>query len=242
MTNLLGEFLGTMVLIIFGGGVVANTVLKQSKGFGGGWMVIATGWFVAVTLGVFVAKAAGAPNADINPAVSLAKFLLHDAYHLPQLLLTMLCQVAGAFVGAVIVWLAYLPHWRVTESHWDKLAVFCTYPAIRQYPANLLNEIIGSFILVVGIGAIFNHPLIRTFSPGVGPYMVGILVWGIGLSLGGPTGYAINPARDLGPRLAHQCLPIAGKGNSDWGYAWVPIIGPFLGGALGSLAFHLLFH
>jgi glycerol uptake facilitator protein len=242
MTNLLGEFLGTMILIIFGGGVVANVNLKRTKGSGGGWLVITTGWFIAVTLGVFVAKATNAPNADINPAVSLAKYLLHDAYSFPQLIATMGCQTVGAFLGAIIVWLAYLPHWAVTENPWDKLAAFCTFPAIRQYSTNLLNEIIGSFLLVIGIGAIFNHPMVKEYSPGIGPYMVGFLVWGIGLSLGGPTGYAINPARDLGPRLAHQLLPIAGKGSSDWRYAWIPLVGPLVGGALGALIWQLLFH
>ena len=162
-------------------------------------------------------------------------------YNLPQLLMTMLMQILGAFSGAILVWLAYLPHWRITDNRWDKLAVFCTFPAIKHYPANLLNEVIGSTILVIGIGAIFDHHIIGTLEPGIGPYMVGVLVWGIGLSLGGPTGYAINPARDLGPRLAHQILPIAGKGSSNWSYAWVPILGPLLGAILGALFCHFVF-
>ena len=234
----LGELLGTMILIILGSGVVANACLEKSKGYQSGWIVIATGWFIAVVIAVFVAQSAGAPNADINPAVSLAKYLLGH-YGLQELLGIWLAQVLGAFCGAIIVWLAYLPHWRVTSSQDAKLAVFCTSPAIRNYPANLLCEIIGTIILVVGVAAIFGHATQGNPMPGVGPYLVGVLVWGIGLSLGGPTGYAINPARDLGPRLAHAILPIASKGSSDWRYAFVPIVGPLLGGLTGTMAWHL---
>ena len=235
----IGEFLGTAVLILLGGGVVANVLLSQSKGHNSGWMVIATGWFVAVVIGVFVAQSAGSVNADINPAVSLTKYLI-GIYSLTQLLGNWLAQVLGAFVGATLVWLCYLPHWRVTDDQHFKLMVFCTRPAIRHYPSNLLCEIIATTLLVVGVAAIFgpathSHPAI-----GIGPYLVGILVWGIGLSLGGPTGYAINPARDLGPRLAHALLPIAGKGSSDWAYAWVPIIGPLIGGMIGAGLWHVV--
>lgn len=236
----LGEFLGTMCLIILGGGVVANVLLQQSKGFNGGWITIATGWFVAVVIGVFVAQSAGAPNADINPAVSLAKYLL-GFYSIPVMLAIMGAQILGALVGAVIVWLAYLPHWRVTENQLHKLLVFCTSPAIRHYPSNILCEIIGTTILVFGVGAIFGTATMHHPTSGLGPYLVGVLVWGIGLSLGGPTGYAINPARDLGPRIAHTLLPIAGKGNSDWQYAWVPVLGPLLGGCIGALLWRLVF-
>lgn len=234
----LGEFLGTMVLIILGGGVVANVCLEKSKGYQSGWIVIATGWFVAVVIAVFVAQSAGAVNADVNPAVSLAKYFLgHYGFH--ELLGIWLAQLLGAFCGAVVVWLAYLPHWKVTRSQEAKLAVFCTTPAIRHYPANLLCEIIGTIILVVGVAAIFGPATQGKPMPGVGPYLVGVLVWGIGLSLGGPTGYAINPARDLGPRLAHALLPIAGKGSSDWRYALIPIIGPLIGGVIGTMTWHL---
>lgn len=234
----LGEFLGTMVLIILGGGVNANVLLEKSKGYQSGWIVITTGWFVAVMLGIFVAQSVGSANADINPAVSLAKWLLGH-YSRLELLGIWLSQLLGAFCGAVIVWLTYLPHWRATACKRAKLAVFCTAPAIRHYPANILCEMIGTIILVIGVAAIFGHATLGKLPHGVGPYLVGILVWGIGLSLGGPTGYAINPARDLGPRIAHALLPIAEKGSSDWGYALVPIVGPLLGGLIGTLAWSL---
>ena len=235
----IGEFLGTAVLILLGGGVVANVLLSQSKGQNSGWIVIATGWFIGVVIGVFVAQSAGSANADINPAVTLAKYLI-GIYAFSRMLGNWLAQLVGAFVGAVLVWLCYLPHWQVTEDKSFKLMVFCTRPAIRHYPANLLCEIIATTLLVVGVAAIFGpathgHPV-----EGIGPYLVGVLVWGIGLSLGGPTGYAINPARDLGPRLAHALLPIAGKGNSDWSYAWIPIIGPLIGGVIGAALWHVV--
>jgi len=242
MSNLLGEFLGTAVMMIFGGGVVANVLLKKSKGYGGGWMVITTGWFVAVVIGVFVAQSSNAPNADLNPAITFAKYLLHDTYTFTQMLATIGAEVCGAFAGAVFVWLIYLPHWAVTQSADDKLAVFCTTPAIRNYPANLLTEILCSAILVIGVGAIFGKATVGHLDPGMGPYMVGFLVWGLGLSLGGPTGYAINPARDLGPRIAHAILPIPGRGSSDWRYAWIPIIGPLLGGILGAFFWKLFLY
>jgi glycerol uptake facilitator protein len=237
---LFGEFLGTAFLIIFGGGVVASTLLKQSKGQNGGWMAITTGWFIAVVMGVFVAKSAGSVQGDINPAVTLAKTLL-GTYSIKEMFEIMLAQVAGGFVGGIIVWLAYLPHWKITQEQDFKLMVFSTVPAIRHYPANFLCEIIGTFVLVIGIGAIFGKATLGHLTDGMGPYLVGILVWGVGLSLGGPTGYAINPARDLGPRLAHQLLPIAGKGSSDWRYAIIPIAGPLVGAALGAMAWRLMF-
>ncbi|SDF45850.1 MIP/aquaporin family protein [Sporolituus thermophilus] len=227
MTNLLGEFFGTAVLIVFGSGVVANVLLKKSKAEGAGWIVITAGWAFGVIMGVFCAIAAGAPQADLNPAVTLAKTLM-GVYTVPHAVATMLAELAGAFTGAVIVWLAFLPHWEITEDQGAKLGIFCTGPAIRNYSANLLCEIIGTVILIVPIFAIFSKA-VGGIAQGLGPYLVGILVWGIGLSLGGPTGYAINPARDLGPRLAHAVLPIPGKGGSDWSYAWVPIVGPFIG-------------
>jgi len=230
MTNLFGEFFGTMVLIIFGGGVVANCLLKKSKAEGAGWMVITAGWAFAVILGVFSAVATGAPQADLNPAVTLAKTMM-GVYTVPQALSTMAAELFGAIAGGVVVWLAFLPHWEITEDRGLKLAVFSTAPAIRNTMANLLCEIIGTIMLLLMIFAIFSKAT-GAIPPGFGPYLVGILVWAIGLSLGGPTGYAINPARDLGPRIAHAILPIAGKGGSDWGYAWIPVVGPFIGGAL----------
>lgn len=233
MTNLFGEFFGTMVLIIFGSGVVANCLLKKSKAEGGGWIVITAGWAFGVIMGVFSAIATGAPQADLNPAVTLAKMML-GVYTLPHAIMTMLAELLGGIAGATVVWLAFLPHWEITEDRGAKLAVFCTAPAIRNTSGNLLCEIIGTIMLIVPIFAIFSKA-VGGIAPGFGPYLVGILVWAIGLSLGGPTGYAINPARDLGPRIAHAILPIAGKGDSDWGYSWVPVVGPFVGGSLAYL-------
>ncbi len=233
MTNLLGEFLGTAVLLIFGCGVVANVCLKGSKGENSGWIVITAGWGFGCMLGVFTAVALGAPQADINPAVTLAK-TLNGVYTWSQALVTMAVQVAGGFVGAVIVYLAYLPHWEITDSPTTKLGVFSTIPAIRNYGQNFLCELIGTFVLIMMIFAIFSANN-GHFPAGYGPYLVGILVWTMGLGLGGPTGYAINPARDLGPRIAHAILPISGKGGSDWSYSWVPILGPLAGGGLAYI-------
>lgn len=233
----LGEFFGTMMLIILGNGAVASVLLHKSKGHQAGWIAITTGWFIAVVIGVFVAQSVGSTNADINPAVSLAKFCWHY-YSFSQLILFTCSQVAGAFVGAILVWLVYLPHWKETNDAPLKLMVFSTTPAIRAYRYNLLSEVIATAILVLGVATIFGKATLGSPVSGLGPYLVGILVWGIGLSLGGPTGYAINPARDLGPRLAHAILPIAGKGSSDWIYAWVPVFGPLLGGLIAAWLWH----
>ncbi len=230
MTNLMGEFFGTMILLCFGAGVVACCILKDSKAYGGGWICITAGWAFGVMLGVYTAVALGAPQADLNPAVTLAKTML-GVYTFGHALATMGAQLAGAFCGGVIVWLAYLPHWAKTEEQGAKLAVFSTGPAIRNIPANILCEAIGTFLLVFLIFMIF-HKNNGQLPAGYGPYMVAILVWALGLSFGGPTGYAINPARDLGPRIAHFVLPIAGKGDSDWGYSWVPVVGPMIGASL----------
>lgn len=233
LSQYLGEFLGTMMLIILGDGVVASALLRDSKGYQGGWITITTGWFIAVVMGVFVAQFAGSQNADINPAVSFAKYWM-QIYSFSQTLYFSLAQLAGAFMGAVLVWLAYLPHWSRTENPHHKLMVFCTQPAIRDYPANFICEVIATTVLVFGIAAIFGKTTLEVPVKGLGPYLVGVLVWGIGLSLGGPTGYAINPARDLGPRIAHAILPIARKGSSDWSYAWVPIFAPLLGAVIAA--------
>ena len=241
MDNLAGEFLGTMFLIILGDGVVANVLLKKSKGENSGWIVIATGWAMAVMVGVFVAISAGAPQADINPAVTIGKWLILGVYTLPQALATMVAQVIGAFFGGIIVWLAYFNHWGETEDAGLKLAVFSTGPAIRNTVWNSVTEIIGTMVLLIGVGAIFSSATGGAPASGLGPYLVGMLVWGIGLSLGGPTGYAINPARDLGPRIAHQILPIPGKGDSDWGYGWIPVVAPLIGGVLGALVWSIFF-
>lgn len=233
MDNLFGEFMGTMVLIVFGAGVCANMTLTNSKGQGGGWICIAVGWGFAVTLGVFTATTLGAPQGDLNPAVTLAKTMV-GIYTPAQFLATSAAQLVGAIVGATIVWAAYLPHWEKTEDPAAKLGVFATAPAIRSPIANFLCEAIATFFLMFVIWMIFGEP-VGQLVPGYGPYMVGILIIALGLSLGGPTGYAMNPARDLGPRIAHAILPIAGKGGSDWGYAWVPIAGPFCGAAAAYL-------
>lgn len=228
----LGELIGTIVLVLLGNGVVANVVLKQSKGENGGWIVVATGWAFAVTMGVFVAKSFGSLDAHLNPAVTLAFAVATDDYG--NILTYIPAQLAGAFLGAALVWLHYRPHWAATPDPADKLACFATAPAIRDTPANFTSEVIGTLVLILGLAGVSSKSL-GTLAIGLGPYLVGILVWSIGLSLGGPTGYAINPARDLGPRLAHAALPVAGKGPSDWGYAWLPVVAPLVGGALGGL-------
>ena len=230
MDNLFGEFMGTMVLVVFGCGVCANMTLTNSKGQGAGWVCITLGWGFAVTLGVFTATTLGAPQGDLNPAVTLAKTMV-GIYTPAQFLATSGAQLVGAILGAAIVWLAYLPHWEKTEDPAAKLGIFATGPAIRSPGANFLCEMIATFFLMFVIWMIFGEA-VGQLVPGYGPYMVGILIIALGLSLGGPTGYAMNPARDLGPRIAHAILPIAGKGSSDWGYAWVPIAGPLCGGVL----------
>jgi glycerol uptake facilitator protein len=234
-----GEFLGTMILVLLGNGVVAGVLLKRSKAEGSGWMVITTGWAFAVMAGVFVSSACGSSDAHLNPAVTMG-FAVRDASFV-KLAPYLTAQILGAVAGAALVWLHYLPHWKETEDTGNKLACFCTAPAIRNTLANLFSEIVGTFVLVFVVGAIFSKR-VSAAGPagGLGPYLVGSLVWGIGLSLGGTTGYAINPARDFGPRLAHAILPIAGKGGSGWSYAPIPVIGPLLGGALAGLLLRLL--
>lgn len=233
MTNLFGEFFGTMILLTFGCGVVANVLLKHSKGNGGGWIVITTGWAMAVLMGVFGAQATGAPQADLNPAVTFFK-ALNGVYTPMHAAATMLAELLGGIAGGIITWLVYLPHWEPTEDKGAKLGVFATGPAIRNPFANFLTETIATCFLLVGIMTIFSKGVAGTATMGVGmgPYLVAMLIWALGLSLGGPTGYALNPARDLGPRIAHFILPIAGKGDSDWGYSWIPVLGPYLGAGL----------
>ena len=234
MQAYLGEFIGTMLLILLGDGVVAGVLLRNSKAENSGWIVITLGWGMAVMVAVYCV--AQFSDAHINPAVTLGvavtggiSWAMVPGYTIAQFL--------GAFVGAVIVWLSYLPHWGETADAGLKLGVFSTAPAIYNTPANVITEIVGTFVLVFGVFGILANDL----ATGLGPLLIGLLVLGIGLSLGGPTGYAINPARDLGPRIAHAVLPIAGKGGSDWGYAWIPVVGPIIGGILGAVAYTALF-
>jgi glycerol uptake facilitator protein len=235
MNVYLAEVLGTMILILLGDGVVANVLLNQSKGQNAGWIVITTGWGLAVAVAVYAVG--WISGAHINPAVTLG-FAVTGAFPWSQVPGYIIAQFIGAFIGAVLVWITYLPHWERTDDPGLKLAVFSTGPAVRNYGLNVATEVIGTAMLVLGVMAIF-HPE-NVVGGGLGPFLVGVLVWSIGLSLGGPTGYAINPARDLGPRIAHAILPIAGKGDSDWGYAWVPVVGPVIGGILGGLLFAAL--
>ncbi|MDA2932786.1 aquaporin family protein [Acidobacteria bacterium AH-259-D05] len=244
MAVYLAEAIGTMILVILGDGVVANVLLNKSKGQHSGWMVITTGWGLAVAIAVYsVGRISG---AHINPAVTLGLASM-GAFPWFQVPAYLLAQMIGAFLGAVIVWLAYFPHWAETEDPSAKRAVFCTIPAIPNRGANFLSELIGTAMLLFGILAIsanssaFAAPgevdLSVVFSTGLQPLLVGFLVWSIGLSLGGPTGYAINPARDLGPRIAYALLPIKGKGKADWEYSWIPVVAPILGGMMGALLF-----
>jgi len=234
MSPYLAEFLGTMLLIILGNGVVAGVVLKGTKSENAGWLTIVIGWGLAVTLAIYaVGRISG---AHLNPAVTLALFVNRD-FPGEQVLGYMLAQFAGAFAGSIIVWLHFLPHWERTENAGTKLAVFCTGPAIRNTISNLISEIIGTTILVLAILFIGGN----NFAEGLNPIVIGSLIISIGLSLGGTTGFAINPARDLAPRIAHFILPIPGKGSSDWSYSWIPVVGPLLGGLLGSWLFKILF-
>lgn len=234
MTAYIGELIGTMILIILGDGVVANVVLGKTKGNSSGWIVITTGWAMAVFVAVYITG--WVSGAHINPAVTVG-LAVGGAFPWSQVPGYIIAQVIGAFIGAVIVWLAYFQHWGATPDAGAKLAVFSTGPAIRNTVWNLVTEIIGTFMLmfgVFGIGA--NNAASGAVSLGaLGAAVVAFLVWGIGLSLGGPTGYAINPARDLGPRIAHAILPIPGKGGSDWGYSWIPVVGPIIGAVIAAL-------
>jgi glycerol uptake facilitator protein len=227
-----------MILILLGDGVVAGVLLKRSKAEGGGWMVITAGWAFAVMAGVFTAVACGSSDAHLNPAVTLGFAVRAGSFG--KCLPYIAAQLLGAMAGAALVWVHYLPHWKETPDAATKLACFCTAPAIRRVAANLISEIIGTATLVFVVGAIFSKAIAANGPGALGPYLVGSLVWGIGLSLGGTTGYAINPARDLGPRAAHALLPVAGKGGSDWSYAPIPVIGPLVGGAFAGWLLRLL--
>jgi glycerol uptake facilitator protein len=240
MSPILAELFGTAILIVLGDGVVANVVLSRTKGNNSGWIVITAGWAFAVTIAVYCVNAIS--GAHLNPAVTIA-LASTGAFEWAKVPGYIAAQVVGGFIGAVIVWLAYLPHFKATTDPESKLGVFSTTPAIRSPGANLISEVIGGFALVLALLAVLspgNFVPGSDLAKGFGPVLVGVIVWAIGLSLGGPTGYAINPARDLGPRIAHSVLPIDGKGSSDWGYAWIPIVGPTVGGVLGALVYQLV--
>jgi len=246
MDIFVAEFVGTALLILLGCGVNANVSLSKTTGSDSGWIVITTGWGLAVGLSVYaVGRISG---AHINPAVTLGLFSIGQVEgSLVPIYLS--AQMLGAILGATLVWLTYKPHWAATEDPAAKLGTFSTGPAIAARPWNFFAEAIGTAVLVFGVLAIGANAgdmvggeidLSAVFSSGINPMLVGVLVWAIGLCLGGPTGYAINPARDLGPRIAHAILPIAGKGDSNWGYAWVPVLGPIVGGVAGALLFQWL--
>jgi glycerol uptake facilitator protein len=240
MQQYVAEFIGTMILILLGDGVVAGVLLRNSKAENSGWIVITFGWGMAVAMAVYAVG--WISGAHINPAVTIGLASI-GAFEWTQVPGYIIAQLLGAFTGAVLVWLAYLPHWRETADPGLKLGVFCTAPAIYNRVSNLVTEIIGTAMLVFGVVA-----FVTTFTAtgeeiswgGLFPLLIGLLVLGIGLSLGGPTGYAINPARDLGPRIAHAVLPIAGKGGADWGYAWIPVVGPIVGGVIGAWLYNIL--
>jgi glycerol uptake facilitator len=240
MSPVLAELFGTAILIVLGDGVVANVVLQRTKGHNSGWIVITAGWALGVTIAVYCVNAIS--GAHLNPAVTIA-LAATGAFPWAKVPMYIVAQIAGGFLGAVIVWVSYLPHWKATPDPVSKLAVFSTVPAIRQPFANLGSEIIGGFALVLSLLAVLspgNFVPGSDLAKGFGPLLVGAIVMAIGLSLGGPTGYAINPARDLGPRIAHAVLPIDGKGSSDWAYAWIPVVGPTIGGVLGALVYNMV--
>ena len=232
-----GEFMGTLVLVLLGNGVCAGVTLRKSYAADAGWMVITTGWALAVLCGVLVAQAFGSPGAHINPAITLAMAVVSGNYS--QVLSMWSAQFLGAMCGAALMTLHYAPHWRLSPDPAAKLGIFCTNGAVRSPLFNMVSEMIGTAVLVIVVGAIFSHGVSAAGpAPGLGQWLVASLVWGIGLSLGGTTGYAINPARDLGPRLMHAILPIPGKGGSNWRYAPIPIVGDLAGGALAGLLLH----
>lgn len=234
MSPYLAEFLGTMLLVTLGDGVVANVLLRGTKGENAGYLTIVIGWGLAVTMGIYAVERFS--GAHINPAITLALWMSGD-FDGAQVPGYIAAQLGGAFFGGVLVWIFYKPFFAKTENEALKLAVFCTAPAVRSTPSNLFSEIFATLILVLAVLFIGAN----TFTEGLNPMVIGALIISIGVSLGGTTGFAINPARDLGPRLAHFILPIPGKGNSDWHYSWIPVIGPIVGGILGAWIFKTLF-
>lgn len=234
----LAELVGTALLILLGDGVVGGVVLRGTKSENSGWIVITFGWALAVTFAVYTAGSVS--GAHLNPAVTLALAATgqwSETFTVSTIPIYIAGQILGAMLGASLVYLHYLPHWARTEDQGTKLAVFCTAPAIRHTTGNLTSEFIGTFVLLFGLCALGANK----FAEGLNPLVVGGLVLSIGLSLGGTTGYAINPARDLGPRIAHALLPIPGKGGSDWSYSWVPVVGPILGGVCGAMVYQAIF-
>ncbi|WP_291582895.1 MIP/aquaporin family protein [Clostridium sp. UBA6640] len=234
MSIYLAELLGTMLLILLGDGVVANVCLDKSKANNSGWMVIATGWALAVAIPVYIFGPIS--GAHFNPAVTLGLAAI-GKFPWADVPLFILCQMIGAFLGACLVYVYYKSHFDITDDKDTKRGIFCTAPAIRDTVNNFICEFIGTFVLVFAILGIANTNMVD----GISPIVVGLIIWVIGLTLGGTTGYAINPARDLGPRIAHAILPIKGKGDSDWGYAWIPVVAPILGGIVAALVFNGIF-
>ena len=234
MNPYLAELIGTTLLILLGNGVVAGVLLKNSKAEGAGWLVITIVWGLAVTFGVYAVGSIS--GAHLNPAVTIA-LASTGAFEWGLVPGYVAAQIAGGILGGVLVYLHYLPHWAKTDDADLKRAVFCTAPAERHTVGNFISEFIGTFVLLFGLSALGANK----FAEGLNPLAVGALVLAIGLSLGGTTGYAINPARDLGPRIAHALLPIHNKGGSDWGYAWIPVVAPILGGIAGAMVHHLMF-
>ena len=235
---ILGEFFGTLVLVVFGDGNVANLVLKDSKANGSNWVHICWGWAWAVGLGVFAANALGSTQADLNPVVTVAKTLAGVYGSWGEAFNIMVAQMIGGFCGGVVVWLAYLNHWKGSDPD-AQLAVFCTAPGNRNLPCNFLTEAIATFFLVTLIMCVFSKGVAGSgFTPGLGTFFVVGIIYGLGAALGGPTGYALNPARDLSPRFAHFLLPIPGKRDSDWEYSWVPVVGPLVGAVAAYLFCH----
>ena len=229
-----GEFVGTALLIVLGDGVVAAVSLSKSKAEGAGWLTITVGWGLAVFAAVAVSISMGDTDAHLNPAFTVASVLMTG--HPERLFTYIPAQILGGLIGAVLVWLFFLPHWKLTPDPGAKLGCFSTIPAVRSYGSNFFCEVLATFVLVLVASALVSRRLAPGgVAPGLGPVLVGALVWSVGISLGATTGYAINPARDLGPRIAHSLLPIAGKGTSDWRYAWIPIFGPIVGAILSAI-------
>ena len=238
MSPFMAELLGTMLMILLGDGVVANVLLKDTKGNNGGWIVITTGWGLAVFVGVIVAGPFS--GAHLNPAVTLG-LAVAGLFPWANVLIYIIAQLLGAMLGAFWVWLMYYDHFQRTNNPESVLAVFCTGPAVRNYMSNIASEIIGAFVLIIAVFFITGAEISPSKTPiglgSVGALPIALVVWVIGLSLGGTTGYAINPARDLGPRIMHAVLPIKSKGNNDWAYAWIPIAGPIIGAVIAAVLY-----